>query len=121
MQQEAASQVPGSALDYARSSQSLPTAGLAVLSLAMAALTVAWLVPPYLCWRGYLYWGPFAGLRGGPLGQALANSALWPAGITIALAGAGLLQPRRRRRWLGAIAIAVVCVAYPALIPGLWR
>jgi hypothetical protein len=55
------------------------------------------------------------------VGEALADTALWLAGITIALAGVGLLKHRRRRRWLGLIAITVVCIAYPTVIPGLWR
>jgi hypothetical protein len=87
----------------------------------MAGLTVAWLIPPYLCWRGVLISGPFAYPRGGPISEALTDTVLWPIGITFGLGIIGLVQPRRRLRWLGAAAIGIVCVAFPALIPGLWR
>jgi MYXO-CTERM domain-containing protein len=108
-------------LDYAASNAPILTAGFSKLSLAMAVVTVFWLAVPYLCWTGMLNWGPFAPQRGGPIGEALADDSLWPIGITVLLAVAGFFQRRRRRRWLGAIAIVVVCVAFPVLMPGLYR
>lgn len=108
-------------LEYAVPNAPILTAGFSKLSLAMAAITVAWLAIPYLCWTGALNWGPFAPQRGGPIGEALARDSLWPVGITMLLAVAGFFQPRRRRRWIGAVSIAVVCVAFPMLMPGLYK
>jgi hypothetical protein len=108
-------------LSYASPHDLQPVARFAVASLLMAGVTIAWLVPPYLCWRGWLHWGPFADVRGGPLGEALAATAALPAAITIVFGIIGLVLPGRRRRWLGAVAIAAVGIGYHTLMPGVWR
>jgi hypothetical protein len=87
----------------------------------MSVVSTVWLLIPYLCRTGALRWCPFAEQRGGPLGMVLADWSFLPAVVTIVLALIGFVQPRRRRRWLGVIAIATVCVAFPILMPGLWR
>jgi len=55
---------------------------------------------------------------GGPFWEALWANAMWPGGIGLALAAAGLIEPGRRRT-ASLIAIVVIVLAYALLSPPL--
>ena len=95
-------------VDYASTPLRPSNSFCGVLSLAMAALTVAWLAYVEFCRPRYH--------EGGPFWHALWSNVLWPGGIGMALAVVGLLQPSRKRV-PRIVAIVIIVVAYVVLAP----
>jgi hypothetical protein len=114
------SKLAASPIEYAAARPAMQSGRWRVAIVMMMAVTTIWLGCPYLCWRGLLNWGPFAGQRGGPLGESLVATELWPCGITVALVLVGLW--RTRRDWMLAVAVVVtVVLELLILTPGVYR
>ena len=113
------SDVTPARLDYAAVSPSSKGSLFGFVALVMACVTAVWLGIPYLYWAGKVPW-TYYDQHGGPLGETLEATGLWPVAITAVVAIVGLLQPRRRR-WPSVVALAIIVWACFGLTPGIYR